>query len=78
MSGPLGRFAAALGLIMMIPIGYQVETGGLGMRDAAIRAAVTLLAVVAVRKLAGLGIGAMADSMDRLAETTPRRRATDH
>ena len=78
MSGPLGRFAAALGLIMLIPIGYQVVTGGLGMQDAAIRAAVTLLAVVGVRKLAGLGIGAMADSMDRLAEAPPRRRATDH
>lgn len=79
MSGnPINRLAALLGLIALTPIAYGVATGTLDMVDAAVRAGITLGAVVAVRIIGRIGLSALANSMDRQAVTaSPQRRATD-
>ena len=77
MRGPLGRLTAALGILMLAPIGYLVALGELTVVDAAVRAAITLVAVMVVRRLSRFGVGVLADSMDRMSEGTPQRRSTD-
>ena len=79
MSGnPINRLAALLGLVALAPIAYGVATGTLDMVDAAVRAGITLGAVVLVRIIGRIGLSALANSMDRQAvTTTPQRRATD-
>lgn len=75
---PINRLAALLGLLALTPIAYGVATGSLDMIDAAIRAGITLGAVIAVRIIGRIGLSILADSMDRqVVATTPQRRATD-
>jgi hypothetical protein len=76
---PVNRLAALLGLLALAPIGYGVATGTLDLMDAAVRAGMTLGAVLFVRFLGRIGLGLLADSMERQAVVeTPRRRASDH
>ena len=77
MRNPINRLIAILGLIMLLPIGYMMTTGNLTPQDAGIRAAITLAAVIVIRKFARLGMGFVAASMERKAAAAPRRRATD-
>lgn len=79
MSGnPVNRLAALLGLVALTPIAYGVATGTLDMVDAAVRAGITLGAVVLVRIIGRIGLSALANSMDRQpVAATPQRRATD-
>lgn len=79
MSGnPINRLAALLGLVALTPIAYGVATGTLDMVDAAVRAGITLGAVVLVRIIGRIGLSVLANSMDRQAvTTTPQRRAAD-
>lgn len=79
MSGnPINRLAALLGLIALTPIAYGVAVGSLDMVDAAMRAGMTLGAVVAIRMIGRVGLSILANSMERqpVAEV-PQRRATD-
>ncbi len=79
MSGnPINRLAALIGLVTLTPIAYGVATGSLDMVDAAVRAGITLAAVIVVRIIGRLGVSVLANSMERQASTsTPQRRATD-
>jgi hypothetical protein len=77
MRGPLSRLAAILGLLMMVPIGYLVIIGELTVVDASVRAAVTLAAVIVVRRLGRFGVGVLADSMERMSLVAPQRRSAD-
>ncbi len=52
MTGLLKRTAAALGLLALAPVGYQLAIAQLTPVDAGIRAAITLLAVVVIRRIA--------------------------
>jgi hypothetical protein len=75
---PINRLAALLGLIVLTPIAYGVAAGSLDMVDAAVRAGITLGAVIVVRAIGRAGLSVLADSMDRQAvAATPQRRATD-
>ncbi len=77
MKGPVGRFAAVLGLVMLFPIAFQMISGALSVPDAAIRAGITLVAVLLIQRLGRIGVNTIASSMERMAEPVPRRRATD-
>jgi hypothetical protein len=76
---PINRLAALLGLIVLTPIAYGVATGSLDMVDAAIRAGLTLGAVIVIRIIGRIGVSLLADSMERqsVVAETPQRRATD-
>ena len=76
---PINRLAALLGLIVLMPIAYGVATGSLDMLDAAIRAGLTLGAVIVVRIIGRIGVSLLADSMERQAVVAenPQRRASD-
>ena len=75
---PINRLAALLGLVVLTPIAYGVAAGSLDMVDAAVRAGITLGAVIVVRIIGRVGLSVLADSMDRQpVAATPQRRATD-
>ncbi|MDJ0925422.1 MAG: hypothetical protein QNJ77_12745 [Acidimicrobiia bacterium] len=75
---PINRLAALLGLIVLTPIAYGVATGSLDMVDAAVRAGLTLGAVVVVRIIGRLGVSILANSMERqVVAEAPQRRAAD-
>jgi hypothetical protein len=75
---PIDRLAALLGLAVLTPIAYGVAMGSLDMVDAAIRAGMTLGAVIVVRVIGRLGLSILANSMERQVVTeAPQRRATD-
>ena len=50
----LKRLVAAMGLLLMVPLGYQLVVGSLTPTDAAIRATALFVGVVLARKVAGL------------------------
>ncbi len=78
MSGnPINRLAALLGLGAVGLIAYGVATGSLDMVDGAMRAGMTLGAVVVVRALGRIGLSALAGSMERQVVEQPQRRASD-
>lgn len=78
MSGnPINRLAALLGLVAIGLIAYGVASGELDLVDAAMRALLTLAAVMAVRVVGRLGLSALAGSMERQIVEQPKRRATD-
>ncbi len=79
MSGnPINRLAALLGLVALTPIAYGVAMGTLDMVDAAMRAGLTLGAVVIVRAVGRIGLSVLASSMERQSTTeAPQRRAAD-
>ena len=77
-TNPINRLAALLGLIALTPIAYGVAMGSLDMVDAAMRAGMTLGAVVAIRMIGRMGLSILANSMERQAVAeVPQRRATD-
>ena len=57
-------------------ISYQVVLGQITLVEAGQRGAVTLLAVILVRRLGNLGMSALAGSMEREA-AIPMRRQSD-
>ena len=74
---PINRLAALLGLGAIGLIAYGVAGGSLDMVDAAMRAGMTLAAVVVVRIVGRIGLSVLAGSMERQAGDVPQRRATD-
>lgn len=79
MSGnPINRLAALLGLAAVGLISYGVATGSLDMVDGAMRAGMTLGAVLVVRVIGRIGLSALAGSMDRqVSAELPQRRTSD-
>jgi hypothetical protein len=77
MSNPIDRLISITGLVMLLPIGYLLTIGNLTPQEAGIRAALTLAAVIVIRRLARIGMGVVATSMERRAAAAPRRRAAD-
>lgn len=63
--GPLRRLLGALGLIALAPIALRLVQGSLAPTDAAVRAVVTLLAVMVVGRLFGGWLGQVAAGYDR-------------
>lgn len=76
MANPVNRVTGILGLIMMGAIAYQVVLGQITLVEAGQRGAITLLAVIVVRRLGNIGMSALAGSMEREA-ATPTRRQSD-
>ena len=76
---PVNRLAAILGLMAVGVIAYGVATGSLDLVDGALRAGMTLAAVIVVRVIGRIGLSALAGSMERQAvvEQPQQRRATD-
>ena len=75
---PINRLAALLGLVVITPIAYGVATGSLDMVDAAVRAGLTLGAVIVVRIVGRIGVSLLASSMERqIVPESTQRRATD-
>lgn len=77
MRNPIERLISIAGLVMLLPIGYLLTIGNLTPEEAGIRAGLTLAAVILIRRLARIGMGVVATSMERRAAAMPRRRATD-
>ena len=77
MRNPINRLISIGGLILLLPIGYLMVTGDLTPDQAGIRAGILLVAVVVIRRLARIGMGVVATSMERQAAEVPHRRATD-
>lgn len=49
----LRRSAATVGVVVMLPIAYLLAVGSITAEDAGIRSGITLLAVLAARRIAG-------------------------
>jgi hypothetical protein len=49
----LRRASAVIGVLVLLPLAYNMATGELAAWDAGIRAAITLVAVVVARRLIG-------------------------
>ena len=78
MANPVNRVTGILGLIMIGVIAYQTTMGHVSLLAAGQRAAITMLAVIVVRRLGNFGMSALAGSMERqAAAAAPARRATD-
>ena len=76
MANPVSRITGVLGLLMLGAIAYQLVIGQVTMAAAGGRAAMTLAAVVLVRRLGRFGMDALAGAMEREA-ADHRRRSTD-
>lgn len=76
---PLTKLTGLFGLAVTGALAYLVVTNSLSLEDAAIRAGVTLLAVMLTRRLVRVGMALLADSLERQAPPSrPRgRRRTD-
>jgi hypothetical protein len=76
MANPVSRITGVLGLLMLGAIAYQLVIGQVTMAAAGGRAAMTLAAVVVVRRLGRFGMDALAGAMEREA-ANHQRRSTD-
>jgi hypothetical protein len=74
---PINRLAAFLGLVAIGVIAFGVASGSLELPDAAIRAGMTLAAVIAIRAIGRVGLTALVGSMERQIVDRPQRRDTD-
>lgn len=78
--GPLRRSVGALGLVALVPLAAMVVTGTLAPVDAARRAAVTLVVLLLLGRLAGRAVSHLAtlvEAGDRAPDGHEHRRATD-
>jgi hypothetical protein len=89
--GPVRRAAGMLGLLALAPTALGLLSGTLTARDAAVRAAVTMIAAIAVARLASWWLRSALDHPEpepggdepgppgagAAAGPTPRRRSTD-
>lgn len=63
--GPLRRLLGALGLVALAPIALRLVDGSMSPADAAVRAVMTLLAVVVLGRLLGTWLRQVAATYDR-------------
>ena len=69
--GPiLKRYIAIIGLLGLIPIGYLLVIGRLTAADAGMRGAIVIVAVMALRRMAGLFPAPAARPARRAADQT--------
>jgi len=64
-AGPLNRLTGALGLLALVPTAVMSATGHLTAADTAMRAAVTLGLVIAVRKVIAFYLAMTASALER-------------
>lgn len=76
MANPVSRITGFLGLLMLGAISYQLVAGQITLVAAGGRAAMTLLAVILVRRIGHFGMDVLAGAMEREA-ANHRRRRTD-
>ena len=76
MANPVSRITGLLGLLMLGAISYQLVVGQVTLVAAGGRAAMTLAAVILVRRLGHFGMDVLAGAMEREA-VNPQRRRTD-
>ncbi len=76
---PLTKLTGLFGLAVTGALAYLVVTNSLSLEDAAMRAGITLLAVMLTRRLARAGMALLADSLERQPHPSQRhgRRRTD-
>lgn len=77
MRNPLTKLTGLFGLAVTGALAYLVVTNSLSLEDAAMRAGVTLLAVIVTRRIARTGMALLADSLERQAPPGRGRRRTD-
>lgn len=63
--GPLRRLTGAVGLVALVPTAWLLATNAITLTDAALRAGVTLVVVVAAGRLVGWVVGGLAGSFER-------------
>lgn len=76
--GPLRRVTGAVGLMALVPVGLMLFAGALTVPDAAQRAGAILLATLAVGRVAGWWLTALAEGFERdngAADPRPAPRA---
>jgi hypothetical protein len=66
-AGPVRRGVATLGLLALVPTAALLASGGLTLEDAAMRAAITLAAVILLAKIVSFALRAVADRAGRMA-----------
>jgi len=64
-AGPVRRAAGAVGLLALVPTSGMLVAGNITLQVAAVRAAVTLVSVLMLAKVATWGVGWLADSAQR-------------
>lgn len=77
MKNPLTKVTGLFGLAVTGALAFLVVTNSLSLEEAAMRAGVTLLAVMVTRRIARAGMALLADSLERQAPPTRGRRRTD-
>ena len=78
--GPLRRLIATVGLIALAPVGVLLVRDQLTVPEAAVRGALTFVAVLVVAFIARKGVAAIADSVERQPRVTEpliERRSQD-
>lgn len=73
--GPLRRSIGALGLVVLIPLAWMVAAETITPVDAATRAAIVLVGVTALGRLASLAVTALASSLEQVAAVDHDRQA---
>ena len=63
--GPLNRATGALGLLALVPTAIMSAVGNITAADTAVRAGVTLVLVIAVRKVIGWYLAITASAFER-------------
>lgn len=65
--GPLRRFVGILGLVALVPTLLMVAQGEVSLVDAAVRATVTVVVVLALGRVVSWGMGALASDVESSA-----------
>lgn len=68
--GPLRRLVGTIGLLALVPIAWQLFTGGLEPSGAAVRAVAVLFAVVLVGRVATRYLDSIARSVEQHRTTS--------
>lgn len=78
-AGPLRQGVAVVGLLALTPTMLLLATGRLRVDEAAIRAALTFVAIVVVGRVVAMALRYYVRLAERGGARTPeRRRASDH
>lgn len=77
-AGPIQRIAGGVGLAALAPTAYLLATGSLSVEDAAIRALVTLAAVMVVGRAADRSLSRLADVLEREGSSADAQRDRNH